>query len=118
MSGVRFDFTEVFDADDLRSCGPCIDANTSHDDAELLGDCLDKLRGMRVFDVARGHGRIELELAEHGMRVTGVVTSELLLRQARAAAERQRPAIELVARDIRRAAFTRDADRMIAVARR
>jgi SAM-dependent methyltransferase len=48
---------------------------------DLLGD----VRGLRVLDLACGHGRIARELARRGARVTGADVSDVLLERARAA---------------------------------
>lgn len=52
--------------------------------AAALLDLLGDVRGMRVLDVACGHGRIARELARRGARVAGVDISEVLLDRARA----------------------------------
>jgi len=48
---------------------------------ELLGG----VRGMRVLDLACGHGRIARELARRGARVVGIDISDVLLELARVA---------------------------------
>jgi 2-polyprenyl-3-methyl-5-hydroxy-6-metoxy-1,4-benzoquinol methylase len=53
--------------------------------AATLLDLLGDVRGMRVLDLACGHGRVARELARHGARVAGVDISEVLLERARAA---------------------------------
>ncbi len=52
--------------------------------AAALLDLLGDVRGMRVLDLACGHGRIARELARRGARVAGVDISEVLLDRARA----------------------------------
>lgn len=52
--------------------------------ASLLG-LLGDVQGMRVLDLACGHGRIARELARRGARVAGVDISDVLLALARAA---------------------------------
>jgi ubiquinone/menaquinone biosynthesis C-methylase UbiE len=53
--------------------------------AATLLDLLGDVRGMRVLDLACGHGRIARELARRGARVAGVDISDALLDRARAA---------------------------------
>ena len=53
--------------------------------AVALLDLLGAVRGMRVLDLACGHGRIARELARCGARVVGVDISDVLLDVARAA---------------------------------
>jgi SAM-dependent methyltransferase len=53
--------------------------------AATLLDLLGPVRGMRVLDLACGHGRIARELARRGGRVTGADISAKLLKKARAA---------------------------------
>lgn len=53
--------------------------------AVTLLDLLGAVRGMRVLDLACGHGRIARELARCGARVVGVDISDVLLDVARAA---------------------------------
>jgi SAM-dependent methyltransferase len=52
---------------------------------EMLG----KVAGLRVLDIACGHGRITRELARRGADLVGVDLSEALLGKARANEERQ-----------------------------
>lgn len=56
-------------------------------EADLLERQLTISPGAHVLDVPCGHGRLAVELARRGFRVTGVDLSEELLEAARAAAE-------------------------------
>lgn len=63
---------------------------------DLVGD----VSGLRVLDLACGHGRVARELADRGARVVGIDVSRALLEKARAA-ERARPrAIVYVHEDV------------------
>ncbi len=55
---------------------------------QVLLDFAGNLEGVSVLDVGTGTGRAALALARHGARVTGVDSSEEMLRVARANAER------------------------------
>jgi SAM-dependent methyltransferase len=57
--------------------------------------------GARVLDLACGHGRIALELARRGYRVTGLDLSPRSLEHARAGADRERLEVEWVQADMR-----------------
>lgn len=58
--------------------------------AMTLVDLLGDVRGMRILDLACGHGRITRELARRGARVTGIDISVALLGRA-LSAEAQEP---------------------------
>ena len=57
--------------------------------------------GARVLDVACGHGRHALRLAQRGLRVTGIDSSERSLAHARLAAADAGVEIEYVQGDMR-----------------
>jgi 2-polyprenyl-3-methyl-5-hydroxy-6-metoxy-1,4-benzoquinol methylase len=63
---------------------------------ELLG----QIEGLRVLDVACGHGRVTRELARRGARVVGVDLSAALLDTAKALEARQPLGIEYVQADV------------------
>lgn len=62
---------------------------------------LDLEPGARVLDLACGHGRHAIELADRGFRVTGADISEPALAVARKRASQRRVAVELVRLDMR-----------------
>ncbi|HEX6457285.1 MAG TPA: methyltransferase domain-containing protein [Thermoleophilaceae bacterium] len=84
MAAGPFDFDEVFDEDYLYFYGPGLDA-ASESDAGLICQLLQLAPGMKVLDVACGHGRIANRLAQRGADVTGLDASELFLERAREA---------------------------------
>ena len=66
--------------------------------------------GERVLDLACGHGRVALPLAERGLDVTGVDLSPRSLELARAAAEGQGLQVAFVQSDMREIDFVGDFD--------
>jgi SAM-dependent methyltransferase len=74
----RYDVISDFYVDVV---GPEVGDPVADSVLDLLGD----VRGMRLLDLACGHGRIARELARRGARVTGADISDVLLERARAA---------------------------------
>jgi SAM-dependent methyltransferase len=70
-------------------------------EVDYLASALDLKPGARVLDVPCGHGRIALELAQRGQRVTGVDLSEEALALARADASERRLDLAFERRDMR-----------------
>ena len=66
--------------------------------------------GERVLDLACGHGRLALPLAERGLDVTGVDLSPRSLELARAAAEGQGLQVAFVQSDMREIDFVGEFD--------
>jgi ubiquinone/menaquinone biosynthesis C-methylase UbiE len=71
--------------------------------------------GDRVLDVACGHGRHALPLAQRGLRVTGLDSSERSLEHARRAADGAGVEIEYVHGDMRELPWTSEFDAAINV---
>jgi len=90
-----------------------IDPERTHREAEFIGNALGLQPGMRVLDLACGHGRISLELARRGLEVVGVDLSERSIELARDAAEREGLAIEFMRGDMREIAFVDEFDAVI-----
>lgn len=82
MTEAAFDFDDVFDEDYLYFYGPGLAASRDAD-VELIWRLLGLAPGMKVLDLACGHGRIANRLAERGAKVSGLDASELFLRHAR-----------------------------------
>jgi SAM-dependent methyltransferase len=80
--------------------GPAVPtASTGRDPADLVWGLLDLEPGMRVLDLACGHGTLAVALAGRGCRVTGLDSSVVFLDRAR----RDAPAsVEFLAGDMRR----------------
>lgn len=60
----------------------CVAQEQTRAEAELLFQELACPPGARLLDVPCGHGRLTVELAEHGYRMTGVDISESEIREA------------------------------------
>ena len=71
--------------------------------------------GARVLDLACGHGRIALELARRGCRVTSLDLSEPSLALAREAAERDGLDVDFVHGDMRELPFADEFDAVVNV---
>jgi SAM-dependent methyltransferase len=71
--------------------------------------------GASILDVACGHGRIAVPLAQAGYRVTGVDYSETMLALARRAATDAGVALDLVRGDMRALVFDRAFDVAISI---
>jgi SAM-dependent methyltransferase len=79
-------------------------------ESDFLESALRLRSGARLLDVACGHGRLAVELAARGYRVTGVDISEDFLRLARETAARRGASIELVAGDMQKLAWSEEFD--------
>jgi len=90
MGRARFACDEVFDDDYLYFHAPHVDGEVAADEADLIEELLGLSPGQRVLDVGCGHGRIALELAQRGYRVTGIDRSVEFLNHARKSAEQGR----------------------------
>lgn len=102
--------------------GDWLDAIALHADAERTAEQVDfvveKLAlpdGARVLDLACGHGRVTLELARRGYRMTGLDLSPRSLQLAREAAEREGLAIDWVHADMREIPAGSEFDAVISV---
>jgi SAM-dependent methyltransferase len=74
---------------------------TTRQEVEFVLERLQLEPGARVLDLACGHGRIALELARRGFRVTGLDLSPRSLELARAAAEEEGLGVEWIEADMR-----------------
>jgi SAM-dependent methyltransferase len=88
--------------------GPTLELwKRAHSDDESKGEAADLARalalapGERVLDVPCGHGRIALELAARGLRVTGLDASEECVTEARRRADERRLSAQFVLGDMR-----------------
>jgi SAM-dependent methyltransferase len=80
--------------------------------AELAWRLLDLRPGMRVLDLACGHGELANRLAARGCRVTGLDSSAIFLDRARADAAAAGVSVEYVAGDMRQIPWTGRFDRV------
>jgi SAM-dependent methyltransferase len=97
--------------DDLR-------ASASHESrgaaaAELVWGLLNLQAGMRVLDLACGHGDLANRLAARGCRVTGLDSSPVFLERARADAAAAGIQVEYVAGDMRQIPWELEFDRVL-----
>jgi SAM-dependent methyltransferase len=96
----EFDFDSVFDEDYLYFYGPLLEQG-SDVEAELIWRLLSLEPGMRVLDLACGHGRIANRLAARGAAVTGLDATPLFLTRAREDAAERGLQVEYVEGDMR-----------------
>lgn len=81
---------------------------------DLIWSLLDLESGMRVLDLACGHGTLAKALAARGCRVTGLDSSAIFLERARADAATAAVDIEYVSGDMRKLpAWTARFDRVV-----
>lgn len=76
---------------------------------------LDLQPGTRILDLACGHGRIAIPLAQRGFDVTGYDLSEVFLRRARRDAEAQSATVQWIRGDVRNLDFDSEFDVVINV---
>jgi cyclopropane fatty-acyl-phospholipid synthase-like methyltransferase len=91
-------FFEGLIADSLRQMFPPAQTKA---EADFLVKALQPQAGARILDVPCGTGRLSLELARRGYRLTGVDLSECLLEDARRGAEGESLPAEFEHRDMR-----------------
>ncbi len=77
------------------------DEETTQAEADFVQQALGLPLGTKILDAPCGGGRISLEMASRGYRVTGVDLSEPLLEAAKAKSAAQSLAIDWVHRDMR-----------------
>ena len=99
----RFDFDVVFDPEDyLYFYAASLTPERTAREVALVRALLGLRPGDEVLDLACGHGRLAIPLAEMGIRVTGLDRSEGFLRRARDEAARRGVAVDFVLGDMRR----------------
>jgi 2-polyprenyl-3-methyl-5-hydroxy-6-metoxy-1,4-benzoquinol methylase len=101
MENTDFDTEGVFDEDYLHFYGDLLDEDRNDGDADLIWRLLDLEPGMRVLDLACGHGRIANRLAARGVEVTGLDVTPLFLELARRDAAERGVHVEYVQGDMR-----------------
>jgi SAM-dependent methyltransferase len=113
MSEPRFDFEDVFDEDYLYFYESFLTDERSDREAELIWRVLELEPGMRVLDLACGHGRIANRLAARGANVTGVDATPMFLDLARAGAAERGVDVEYVEGDMRELRWDGRFDRVV-----
>jgi SAM-dependent methyltransferase len=82
-------------------------------EVEGIVKLLDLPRGSRILDLACGHGRHAIPLAQWGFQVTGQDLSELFLERARAETQARGATIRWVHSDMRKIPFVDELDAII-----
>ena len=113
MDEPAFDVEGLFDEDYLYFYEPVLSDDRSDAEAELIWRLLDLQPGMRVLDLACGHGRIANRLAERGCQVTGLDATALFLERARRDAARRNVTVDYVTGDMRSLPWSQRFDRVI-----
>jgi SAM-dependent methyltransferase len=113
MDEPAFDVEGLFDEDYLYFYEAVLSDDRSDAEAELIWQLLDLQPGMRVLDLACGHGRIANRLAERGCQVTGLDATPLFLDRARHDAARRHVTVDYVTGDMRSLPWSNQFDRVI-----
>jgi len=106
-------YRTFFDELYLRQYGPALTDELSERQVDLLIDLLGLEPGTRVLDLACGHGRHAIRLAQRGMRVTGLDLSEVFLERAREDAAAAGVEVRWVCADMREIPFEASFDVVI-----
>jgi SAM-dependent methyltransferase len=97
-------YEEVFDEDFLRTL-PFMTPEQTAREVSFMREVLSPPKGGEVLDVGCGYGRHALELAQQGLRVTGLDLSLPLLIKAADNAQRRGLAVNFVHADMREMSF-------------
>lgn len=109
-----FDANVMYDDDYLRFfAAPGVGDERSDTDAALIWRLLGLQQGMRVLDLACGHGRLANRLAARGCQVTGLDSSAVFLDRACADAAALGVSVDYVAGDMRALPWTDHFDRVV-----
>ncbi|HET8658557.1 MAG TPA: class I SAM-dependent methyltransferase [Micromonosporaceae bacterium] len=108
-----FDAEGLFDEDYLYFYEPMLSAELSDAQTERIWRLLDLRPGMRVLDLACGHGRIASRLAARGCQVTGLDASPLFLDHARRDAASRGVTVDYVEGDMRTLPWSQHFDRVV-----
>ncbi len=96
-----FDYDDVFDEDYLYFYEVILTDERTTRDVETISTLIGLEPGMRVLDLACGHGRIANALAERGASVVGLDATPLFLKLAREDAAKRGVGVEYVEGDMR-----------------
>jgi SAM-dependent methyltransferase len=113
MGEPAFDAEGLFDEDYLYFYAGMLNNARSDADTEVIWRLLDLQPGMRILDLACGHGRIANRLASRGCQVTGIDATPLFLDQARRDADTHGVSVDYVDGDMRSLPWTQHFDRVI-----
>ena len=106
-------YTEFFNEDYPKIYCERLSQEATERETAFVVEALGLQEGDRVLDLACGHGRHAVALAQRGMGVTGQDLNEDYLRMARENANREGVEIETVHGDMRRIPFTDEFDAVI-----
>lgn len=114
MDDSKFDCEALFDEDYLYfyESGTISPERTEYE-VDLIWRLLDLKPGLKVLDLACGHGRISNRLAERGCEVTGLDTLDFFLEKARRDAAARGVSVEYVQGDMRSLPWTEQFDCII-----
>jgi SAM-dependent methyltransferase len=93
--------------------GPMLSEERTAREVEGIIKLLDLPQGSRILDLACGHGRHAIPLAQSGFQVTGQDLSEVFLDRARAEAQARSAPIRWVHGDMRKIPFVDEFDAII-----
>ncbi len=112
MTAPEFDAENLFDKDYLALfAGPLEERSDA--EADLIWQLLELRPGLRVLDLACGHGRIANRLAARGAEVTGLDFSEVFLQRARQDARERGVSVHYVQGDMRDLPWQGNFDRVV-----
>ena len=106
-------YTEFFNEDYLKIYSERLSHDATERETAFVVDSLGLGKDARVLDLACGHGRHAIALAQRGMVVTGQDLNEDYLRRAREGASREGVEIETVHSDMRDIPFSDEFDAVI-----
>ncbi len=104
MTGAAW-YQTFFDEFYLRQYGPALTDELSERQVDEIIDRLGLEPGAKVLDLACGHGRHAIRLAQRGMEVTGLDLSEVFLERARTDAQAAGVDVRWVRADMREIPF-------------
>jgi SAM-dependent methyltransferase len=113
MDQPAFDTEALFDEHYLYFYEPLLSDARSNAETELIWRLLELEPGMRILDLACGHGRIANRLAARGCQVVGLDATALFLDHARRDAAEHGVAVDYVEGDMRALPWTQRFDRVV-----
>ncbi len=113
MDEQAFDTESLFDDDYLYFYEEFLTDERSDRETDVIWRLLDLERGMRLLDLACGHGRIANRLAARGCEVTGLDATPMFLDHARRDAEARGVMVEYVEGDMRSLPWSGRFDRVV-----
>jgi SAM-dependent methyltransferase len=102
-------YEEVFDEDFLRTL-PFMTPEQTAREVKFIREALSPAKGGDVLDIGCGYGRHALELAQQGLRLTGLDLSLPMLIKAADSAQRRGLAVNFVHADMREMTFNAQFD--------